>query len=342
MTNKKPIIGVTMGDPAGIGPENVVGALMNEKVYEECKPLVIGTAQLIEDAMKLKKCDFTVNKVTSPKEGKFEYGTVDVLEVGDYNLDDIEYGKIKKVSGQMAYDYIVKAIELGEKGELDGVGTAPIHKEAIKLANVPQPGHTEIFGELTHSDYALTMFNCRKMRVFFVSRHMSLKAACEYATKERVLEKIQQIKVELNGLGIEDPKIAVAALNPHASDGGLFGNEEAEHLIPAVKEAQAEGIDAVGPVPADSVFFKGRTGMYDAILSLYHDQGHIACKTLDFERSITLTFGLPFLRSSVDHGTAFDIAWQGIAQSESMEESILVLARYWKMQNANKKLVANL
>ena len=164
--------------------------------------------------------------------------------------------------------------------------------------------------------------------MFFVSRHMSLVDACGYATKERVLEFVENIDKELRKTGIMEPLIAVAALNPHGGDNGLFGTEEIEQLIPAVEAARAEGINAVGPVPADSVFHIGKSGKYDAILSLYHDQGHIACKTLDFEKSVTLTFGLPFIRSSVDHGTAFDIAGKGIAGSISLIESTKVVAEY--------------
>nr|WP_078682858.1 4-hydroxythreonine-4-phosphate dehydrogenase PdxA [Clostridium sp. USBA 49] len=327
----RPITAITIGDPAGIGPEICVGTLMNEEVYKECKPLLIGCAGTIRKAMKLKNCDYELNIISKPSEAKFKHGTIDIIETGDYDFESIEYGKVQKLAGQMAYDFILKSIELGLNKEVDVVGTAPIHKEAIKLIGVPQAGHTEIYGELTKSPYALTMFNCHKLRVFFVSRHMSLKAACDYATKERVLENIRQIHNELSKLGIEKPKIAVAALNPHGSDNGLFGDEEAKNLIPAVLEARKEGINAIGPVPADSVFYKGKNGLYDGILSLYHDQGHIACKTLDFERSVTLTFGLPFLRSSVDHGTAFDIAGKNIAQSVSLIESTLVAARYWKM-----------
>ena len=192
---------------------------------------------------------------------------------------------------------------------------------------------SEIYQVETQSDYGLTMFHVHNLRVFFVSRHMALKAACDYANKARVLACVQQIHHEFTALNINNPRIAVAALNPHGSDNGLFGHEEADNLIPAVKAAQELGINAIGPVPADSVFHLGKQGRYDAILSLYHDQGHIACKTLDFERSITITFGLPFMRSSVDHGTAFDIAGTGKAGTISMLESTLVAARYWKMKH---------
>ncbi len=334
---EKPVVAITMGDPAGIGPEITLDTLMDERVYAASNPFLIGAVDILKRAMKLKDCDFKINKISHPSEGKYQYGTIDVLETGDYDCASIEWGKVQKLAGQMSYDFVVKSIELGMNKEVDVVATAPIHKEAIKMAGCPHPGHTEIFGALTNSKYALTMFHCHNMRVFFVSRHMSLRDACDYATKERVLEKVKQIHQVLSELGLEKPEIAVAALNPHASDNGLFGTEEADHLIPAVEAARELGIHAVGPVPADSVFFLHNRGNYDAVLSLYHDQGHIACKTLDFEKSITITWGLPFMRSSVDHGTAFDIAGKGIAGSVSMKESTLVAIDYWKQKQQAAK-----
>ena len=228
------------------------------------------------------------------------------METGDYDTDSIEWGKVQKLAGQMAIDWIMKSIELGMAGKIDAVSTSPIHKGAIKLIGVKEPGHTEIYQHATNSPYALTMFSCHKLRVFFVSRHMSL---------------------------VENPLIAVAGLNPHNGDNGLFGTEEITDIGPAVEAAKERGINCVGPCPADSVFHIGKSGKYDAILSLYHDQGHIACKTLDFEKSVTLTFGLPFIRSSVDHGTAFDIAGKGIAGSISLIESTKVVAEYAAKQH---------
>lgn len=217
--------------------------------------------------------------------------------------------------------------------KIDAVSTAPIHKGAIKLVGVKEPGHTEIYQHATNSPYALTMFSCHKLRVFFVSRHMSLVDACHYATKDVILEDVINIDKELRKVGIENPLIAVAGLNPHNGDHGLFGTEEITDIGPAVEAAKERGINCVGPCPADSVFHIGKSGKYDAILSLYHDQGHIACKTLDFEKSVTLTFGLPFIRSSVDHGTAFDIAGKGIAGCVSMIESTKVVAEYAAKQH---------
>lgn len=331
--HRLPIVALTIGDPAGIGPEISVATVQEKKIYEACNPFLIGSIPIIKRAMKIKNCDFKINKIDNPSQGEFKFGTIDVLEPKQYDCESIEWGKVQKLAGQMSYDYILKSIELGLNNEIDVVSTAPIHKEAIKLAGCKQAGHTEIYQDETHSDYGLTMFHVRNLRVFFVSRHMALKDACDYANKERVLACVKQIHHEFTALNFDKPRIAVAALNPHASDNGLFGHEEHDNLIPAVKDAQELGINAIGPVPADSVFHLGLQGRYDAILSLYHDQGHIACKTLDFERSVTITFGLPFMRSSVDHGTAFDIAGKGIAGAVSMIESTLVASNYWKMKH---------
>lgn len=331
--SNKPVVAVTIGDPAGVGPEISVATMCQQQIYDECRPFLIGSRPIVERAMKIQGCDFAINEIKHPSEGKYVFGTIDILETGPYDCDQIQWGKVQKLAGQMALDYIDKSIELGLNHEIDAVSTAPIHKEAIKLAGCKYPGHTEIYQHKTNSEYGLTMFHVQKLRVFFVSRHMSVRDACDYANRDRVLACVEQIHKEFTALHIDHPKIAVAALNPHASDNGLFGFEEKENLIPAVQAAQAEGINAIGPVPADSVFHRGKLGYYDAILSLYHDQGHIACKTLDFERSVTITFGLPFMRSSVDHGTAFDIAGKGEVGSVSMIESTLQVARYWKMKH---------
>jgi 4-hydroxythreonine-4-phosphate dehydrogenase len=330
----KPVTAITMGDPAGIGPEIVTGVMLEKEIHMICKPFVIGSIAIMERAANVLGKRLEYNKIQDPSEAKYQYGVVDILETGDYDTQSIEWGKVQKLAGQMASDWIMKSIELGMAKKIDAVSTAPIHKEAIKLAGIKEPGHTEIYQHETHSPYALTMFSCHKLRVFFVSRHMSLVDACHYATKEVVLENIINIDKELKKIGIQKPLIAVAGLNPHNGDNGLFGTEEITNLIPAVKEAQKLGIDVTGPCPADSVFHIGKSGKYDAILSLYHDQGHIACKTLDFEKSVTLTFGLPFIRSSVDHGTAFDIAGKGIADEISLIESTKVVVEYAAKQYA--------
>ena len=329
----KPTIAITMGDPAGIGPEIVTGTMLSQEIHECCRPFVIGSRAIMERAAEALEKELKYHFIQDPSEALYEYGTVDILETGSYDTDSIQWGMEQKEAGRMAVDWIMKSIELGLSEKVDAVSTAPIHKGAIKLVGVEEPGHTEIYQHVTNSPYALTMFSCHKLRVFFVSRHMSLVDACHYATKEIVLQDVINIDKELRKVGIENPLIAVAGLNPHNGDNGLFGTEEITNIIPAGEAAKQLGINAVGPCPADSVFHIGKSGKYDAILSLYHDQGHIACKTLDFEKSVTLTFGLPFIRSSVDHGTAFDIAGKGIANCVSLIESTKVVAQYAAKQH---------
>ena len=227
-----------------------------------------------------------------------------------------------------SYEYIKKSVELALARKIDGVATAPIHKEAIHLAGIEYIGHTEMFAGLTNTPSVLTMFHVNKMRIFFLTRHLSLLKACAYVTHENVLRTVEQCHTAMKHLGYNNPRIAVAALNPHGGDNGLCGDEELTELGPAVKSAIAKGINAFGPVPADSVFLLFEKDRCDAVLSLYHDQGHIAAKVHDFLKTISVTIGLPFVRSSVDHGTAMDIAGKGLASAVSMEESIYVTAAY--------------
>lgn len=324
----RPIIAITMGDPAGIGPETSIATMLSERVHECCRPFVIGSAEVLRRASKNLDYEFEINVVENVSDCGFTPGTIDIMETEEYDISNLEWGKVQELAGRMSIDWIQKSIDLGLAGEIDGVSTTPINKEAIKLAGVKEPGHTEYYQVKTNSKYALTMFSCHKLRVFFVSRHMSLIDACKYITKERIYKDLSNIDYELRNIGIDNPLIAVAGLNPHNGDNGLFGTEEIDELEPAVKKAQSEGINAIGPLPADSIFHIGKSGKFDAILSLYHDQGHIACKTLDFEKSVTLTFGLPFIRGSVDHGTAFDIAGTGKANPISLIESTCVIAEY--------------
>ncbi len=332
----RPVTAITMGDPAGIGPEITTGTMLDKELHEVCRPFVIGSIAVLQRAANVLGKDVRFRRINDPAEAKYEFGTIDVLETGDYDTDSIRWGEVQELCGRMAYDFIKKSVELGLAGKVDAVSTAPIHKQAIKLIGVKEPGHTEIYQHMTNSRYALTMFSCHKLRVFFVSRHMSLVDACHYATKDVILQDVIDIDHELKNVGIENPLIAVAGLNPHNGDNGLFGTEEITDIAPAVEAAKEKGINCVGPCPADSVFHIGKSGKYDAILSLYHDQGHIACKTLDFEKSVTLTFGLPFIRSSVDHGTAFDIAGKGIADCVSLIESTKVVSEYASRQHERK------
>jgi 4-hydroxythreonine-4-phosphate dehydrogenase len=335
----KPVTAITLGDPAGVGPEIVLDTVRTPMIYDVCKPFVIGAREHLEQAARLRGVTIRVNEIDDPGAARFEFGTIDLLDTGAAPGARIEYGKVQADAAVRAYSYLEKSIELGLAGRVDAVSTAPINKAALKAAGVPYIGHTEIFQALTNSTYGLTMFNVHKLRVFFLTRHVSVREACDLITRERTLAYLKDIDRELRALGFENPSIAVAALNPHGGEGGMFGTEEIEHLIPAVEEARGLGINARGPLPADSIFAFALDGHHDCILSLYHDQGHIACKTLDFEKAVTITLGLPFMRSSVDHGTAFDIAGKGIANGGSMVESTRVAAEYARLSIEHRRAV---
>lgn len=324
----RPLIGITMGDPASIGPEIVAKALSNPALYEACRPLVIGDGGVFRRALQSCGLTLSLHPVAGPQEGRYQAGTVDLLDLGNVDLGSLQWGQIQAEAGRAASQYIERAIRLAKEGALHAVATAPVNKEAFKAAGVPFIGHTEMFGELTGTADPLTMFETLSLRIFFLTRHVSLAQACTLVTKERLLDYLPRCVAALQRLGIASPRIAVAGLNPHNGERGLFGDEEEREVRPAVAEARRAGLDVVGPVPADSVFHFAAKGSYDAVLSLYHDQGHIAAKMLDFERTVSLTNGLPFLRTSVDHGTAFDIAGTGRASAVSMTEAILVAARY--------------
>lgn len=328
-TTRRPVMAITMGDPAGIGPETLIQAMASKTIYDVCDPFVIGHLDSLELAAKAMNVELPpINLINSVEEAKFELGTIDLMTTDVENDATIEYGKVQVPAALRAYSYIERSIELGLEGKIDAVSTTPINKAALKEARLPYIGHTEIYQALTKSQYALTMFNVHKLRVFFVSRHVSLREACDLANRERILDFLKNIHHELTQLGFEHPSIGVAALNPHVGEGGMFGTEEIEHIRPAVEDAQALGINALGPESADAIFAFNLDGHHDCILSMYHDQGHIACKTLDFQNAVTITLGLPFIRASVDHGTAFDIAGEGIAQGASLVESTRVAAEY--------------
>ncbi len=331
----KPYIGIPMGDPAGVGPEITVKALAHNDLYDLCNPVVIGNKEVLENAIRICDLNLKLNLIENVDEGLYKAGTIDLINLNNINYQQMEYGKVQAECGQAAYEYIVKATQLAMDKKLNAIATTPINKESLKAAKVPYIGHTEILEDLTKTKNPLTMFQVHNLRVFFLTRHVSLRRATELITKESVYEFIKRCDEALNRLGVKNAKIAVAGLNPHSGEHGLFGDEEVREITPAVEMAQAEGINVVGPIPADSVFHFGLKGKYDAVLSLYHDQGHIATKMVDFERTISLTNNMPFLRTSVDHGTAFDIAGKGIASDVSMYE-----ASYW-LHSTDNILIIN-
>ena len=325
---KKPLIAVTLGDPAGIGPEIVVKTIADKDLFEEANCIVIGDAGVVEQAIGVTGVDLKVNCVEDPADGDYSEGVLNMIDMKNIDLDKFEYGKVSAMCGKAAFEYIEKSIQMTMDGQADAVATAPINKEAIRAAEINFIGHTEIFAELTNTNDPLTMFETNGLRVFFLTRHVSLRDMLDMITKERVIDYVERCTEALARLGVKEGTMAVAGLNPHSGEHGLFGWEEVNEIAPAVEELRARGYNVVGPVPADSVFHQAALGRFNSVLSLYHDQGHIATKTLDFDRTIAITNSMPILRTSVDHGTAFDNAGKGIAGAVSMIESVRLAAKY--------------
>nr|MBC7244821.1 4-hydroxythreonine-4-phosphate dehydrogenase PdxA [Chloroflexota bacterium] len=315
-----------MGDPAGVGPEVTVAALAEQELYHLCRPLVIGDARVLTRAAELRRLPLIVRPVAKVSEARFAYGTVDVLDLANVELERLQIGQVSALAGKAAVEYVIKAVQLAQAGEVDAIATGPLNKEAINLGGYSYIGHTELLNDLTHTARTNTMLVAGNLRVTHVTRHVPLSEVASLITKERVLETIVVTAEGLRQFGLERPRLAVAALNPHGGEGGLLGREEMEQIAPAVAEAQRMGIDAQGPYPADSVFFRAIAGEFDSVVAMYHDQGHIPVKTHDFEGSFTVTLGLPIVRTSVDHGTAFDIAWKGLASPRSMIAAIKAAA----------------
>ena len=325
---KKPLIAVTMGDPAGIGPEIVVKTIADKTVYEEANCIVIGDAGVVEKAIRAAGCDLRIKCVADPADGDYNKGVLNLINLDNIDMNRFEYGRVSAMCGKAAYEYIEKGIQLTMEGKTDAISTAPINKEALRAAGVDFIGHTEIFGALTNTDDPLTMFETNGMRIFFLTRHVSLRNMVDMITKERIIDYAERCTEALKRLGVTEGTMAVAGLNPHSGEHGLFGWEEVNEIAPAVEELKARGFDVVGPVSADTVFHQAALGRFNSVLSLYHDQGHIAAKTLDFDRTIAITNSMPILRTSVDHGTAFDIAGKGTASAVSMTEAVKLAAKY--------------
>lgn len=325
---KRPLIAVPVGDSAGIGPEIVVKAAADEKVIKEARCVVIGSKDIIEQAIEIADVHLRINLLETPEDGVYEEGILNLIDLKNVDMQKFAFGKVSGMCGRAAYEYIAKSIELANEGKVDAVATAPINKESLRAGGIDFIGHTEIFGALTKTYDPLTMFETNGMRIFFLTRHVSLREMLDMITKERIKDYVKRCLKALEKLGVAKGTMAVAGLNPHSGEHGLFGQEEVNEITPAIQELREEGYDVVGPIGADSVFHQAAIGKYNSVLSLYHDQGHIAAKTLDFERTIAITNGMPILRTSVDHGTAFDIAGKNMVSAVSMVEAILVAARY--------------
>jgi 4-hydroxythreonine-4-phosphate dehydrogenase len=322
----RPLIAATMGDPAGIGPEILAKALADATIPPIARALVVGDAGVMTRTVRDLGLPLVVRAVASPTDGRYAAGTMDVLDLATVDLASLRMGEIQAAAGRAAGEAVERAVRLALAGEVDAIATAPLNKEALWAAGYPYPGHTEMLAALTGSPESLTMFVVGRLRIFFLTRHVSLREAIGQVTRERVRETLRIMGGVLRDLGLASARIAVAGLNPHAGEGGKLGDEEIREIAPGIQAARAAGLDVSGPLPADSVFHLAAEGRFDAVLALYHDQGHIAAKMMDFYKTVSVTTGLPFVRTSVDHGTAFDIAGKGVASPVSMIEAIRVAA----------------
>ena len=322
--NDKPYVGLTMGDPCGIGPEVVIKALIHSKIYEWCNPVIIGNAASLRETVKMLDIDMVINHIseTDIEMSKVSPNAASVIDIGNLNYEDVTIGEINPGCGKAAMEWVSHAGRLAMRGAIGGIATAPLNKEAASLAGYEAIGHMELLQELTGSKTVATMLIAKNLRVVHLTTHRSLRVACDYVKKDRILDYLRITDQNFKKWGFENPRIGVAALNPHGSDGGLLGDEENDEILPAVTQAKSEGMTVEGPIPADIIFHQAINDQYDAVLCMYHDQGHIPVKVYGFEESITANLGLPFVRTSVDHGTAFDIAGKGIADPLSMIEAI--------------------
>jgi len=334
---KKPLVAITVGDPGGVGPEITAMALNLTRVYEFCRPLVIADAGLMRKANRICGLDLEVRAVNAPEEGYYRRGTIDVLDLKNIDLEQLVYGQVTRIGGEASFQYVAKAIELALASRVDAVTTGPLHKEAINLAGHHYAGHTEIFATLTKTrDYCMMLVD-QHVRISHVTTHVALRDVAERIVKERILTVVELTHDAVKKMGVASPRIGVAGLNPHAGDGGLFGREEIEEIRPAVEEALNRGYLVEGPVSPDTVFVKLQGGLYDAVVAMYHDQGHIPMKQIGFHydqatdnwsavAGINVTLGLPIIRTSVDHGVAFDKAGKGTANPGSMLDAIKLAA----------------
>tara|TARA_Y100000996_G_scaffold115721_2_gene85954 strand:- start:2336 stop:3364 length:1029 start_codon:yes stop_codon:yes gene_type:complete len=322
--NDKPYVGLTMGDPCGIGPEVVIKALIHSEIYEWCNPVIIGNAASLRETVKMLDIDMSINHIseTDIEMSRVNPNAASVIDIGNLNYEDVTIGEINPGCGKAAMEWVSHAGRLAMRGAIGGIATAPLNKEAASLAGYEAIGHMELLQELTGSKTVATMLIAKNLRVVHLTTHRSLRVACDYVKKDRILDYLRITDENFKKWGFENPRIGVAALNPHGSDGGLLGEEENDEILPAITQAKAEGMTVEGPIPADIIFHQAINDQYDAVLCMYHDQGHIPVKVYGFEESITANLGLPFVRTSVDHGTAFDIAGKGIADPLSMIEAI--------------------
>lgn len=327
MKDDRPILGVTMGDASGAGPEIVVKALTQPYIRALCRPIVIGDAATFRQAAGIVGSDVPIRSIDGVAEANFHEDVIEVLDLHNIDLARLVYAQVDAMTGQAAYVCVVKGVELALEGEIAAIVTSALHKEALNLAGHHFAGHTEILAHLCGVESVTMLLVAGDFRVSHVSTHLSLRDAIDRVKKERILEVARLTNEALRRMGIAEPRLAVAGLNPHAGESGLFGEEEELEIRPGVEAAQAEGMNVVGPIPPDTVFFRMKQGQYDAVAAMYHDQGHIPTKVLAFDKGVNVTLGLPIIRTSVDHGTVFGKAGKGTARPDSMIEALKLAVR---------------
>lgn len=335
---KLPIIGITMGDPTGVGPEIIVKVLSLESTFRFCRPVVLGDRIILERAVQLLNTSLTVNQIATIAEENLQSDAVNLLPLSRIPLDKAEYGNPTKACGEGMVTYIKEAVKLASECAIDAITTAPISKKALSDAGYTYPGHTELLAELTESNDYVMMLAGERLKVALVTIHCSLKEVFTLLTTEKIEKTIRITHNALRDFfGEANPRIAVAGLNPHAGEEGLFGSEEKTIIRPAIQSARQSGINVEGPLPPDTLFYHAARGGYDAVVSMYHDQGLIPLKLLHFEDGVNITLGLPLIRTSVDHGTAYDIAGTGKANSSSLANALKIAARMAMQKNSITK-----
>jgi 4-hydroxythreonine-4-phosphate dehydrogenase len=319
---ERPLLAITMGDPAGTGPEILTKSLAEAEIRQVCRPVVIGDAATMKEALAITGCPGEVRAIEDVSEARFDPGLIEVVDLANVDLGRLERGRVNAMCGQAAYESIERATRLTLAGTADAIVTSAISKEALNNAGHRFDGHTGLLAHLCEAPDVTMMLVAGTLRVAHVSTHVALREAIERVRPERILKVLELAHDGIQKLGVERPRLAVAGLNPHAGEGGLFGDEDSKHITPAVAEARRRGFDVSGPHPGDTVFFRTLQGEFDGAIAMYHDQGHVAAKMLGIWLGVNVTLGLPIIRTSVEHGTSFDKAGQGTADPRSMNEAL--------------------
>ncbi len=329
----KPVIGITMGDAAGIGPEIVVKALSTKEIYKISSPLVIGDGKVISSELTVRSSKLKLNSISRIGEARFKFGTIDLIDLKNIKIGRLKIGTANKMAAKAAVGYIKKAVSLARKGEIDAIVTTPINKEGLNKAGFKFSGHTELLAHLTRTKNYAMMLVGGPLRVVLVTTHLPLSKVSLSLSRQNIYQTIRLTWDNMKYFGVKNPRIGVAGLNPHAGEEGLFGKEEKKFIIPVVKKAKKKGIRVEGPISPDTIFHRALKGEFDCVVCMYHDQGLIPLKMLVFDRGVNVTLGLPIIRTSVDHGTAYEIAGKGVANPQSLIEAIKLAAKLVKSKS---------